>query len=88
MQISTRPEIRKGCVWEVLCTFSDPFANNIKEFYPTKVPNANNTYPHLHLVVKSKLLKTEIPFSKVGQLLHEDKVAFLTEVLYSCSYSS
>lgn len=70
MQLSTRPEIRKGCVWEVQCTVSEPYASSIKEFSPTKL---NGTFPYLHLVVKSKLLKTEIAFAKVGQLLHEDK---------------
>lgn len=70
MQLSTRPEIRKGCVWEVQCTVSEPYASSIKEFSPTKI---NGTFPYLHLVVKSKLLKTEIAFAKVGQLLHEDK---------------
>jgi len=69
MQVIVRPEIRKGCVWALQFKFSDAIVAQMSEF-STNEFNTTKT-PFLQLTVKSKLLQTELPFSKVAQLLNE-----------------
>lgn len=69
MQVVVRPEIRKGCVWALQFKFSDTIVNQMSEF-STNEFNTTKT-PFLQLTVKSKLLQTELPFSKVAQLLND-----------------
>ena len=69
MQVIVRPEIRKGCIWGLQFKFSDSVVSQMTEF-STNEFNTTKT-PYLVLVVKSKLLQTELPFSKVAQLLND-----------------
>lgn len=69
MQVIVRPEIRKGCIWGLQFKFSDAVVAQMTEF-STNEYNTTKT-PYLALVVKSKLLQTELPFSKVAQLLND-----------------
>eukprot|EP01126_Amoeba_proteus_P066725 TRINITY_DN9714_c0_g1_i1.p1 TRINITY_DN9714_c0_g1~~TRINITY_DN9714_c0_g1_i1.p1 ORF type:complete len:666 (+),score=118.68 TRINITY_DN9714_c0_g1_i1:2391-4388(+) len=75
LEIYTRPEIRKGCVWEILLRFSPDFVqqHSLKQIYVEKPRSgfANATY--LCLKVRSKLIKPvrELPFIKVATVVNE-----------------
>jgi len=70
MQVVVRPEIRKGCIWVLQLKFAEEVCNLMNEF--SLVNDFSGKTPFLCLTVRSKLLKTELPFSKVAQILNDD----------------
>lgn len=77
MNVVVRPEIRKGCVWGLQFKFSPEICAKMTEFTTGELPHLEPTsvpLPHLTLFVKSKLLQTELPFSKVAQVLSSASV--------------
>ena len=71
--IQTRPEIRKGCVWDISLLFSlEALAKHkLKEIYLEKPRVQRESGAYLCLKVRSKLIQKEIGFSKVGELEHD-----------------
>lgn len=71
--IQTRPEIRKGCVWDVGLLFSLEALekHKLKEIYLEKPRVQRESGAYLCLKVRSKLIQKEIGFGKVGELEHD-----------------
>lgn len=68
--IQTRPEIRKGCVWDIGLLFSLEALTKykLKEIYLEKPRVQRESGAYLCLKVRSKLIQKEIGFGKVGEL--------------------
>lgn len=77
MIIYTRPEIRKGSMWDIRLIFSKSFLeqHNIKQLYLEK-PKISKDGAYLCIKVRSKLLKKELGFNKVADI--ENDKPFLT----------
>lgn len=71
--IQTRPEIRKGCVWDISLLFSLEALtkHKLKEIYLEKPRVQRESGAYLCLKVRSKLIQKEIGFGKVGELEHD-----------------
>lgn len=71
--IQTRPEIRKGCVWDVSLLFSAAALHHhkLKEIYLEKPRVQRESGAYLCLKVRSKLIQKEIGFGKVAELEHD-----------------
>lgn len=71
--IQTRPEIRKGCVWDISLLFSLEALKKYKlsEIYLEKPRVQKENGAYLCLKVRSKLIQKEIGFGKVGELEHD-----------------
>lgn len=71
--IQTRPEIRKGCAWDISLLFSleTLTKHKLKEIYLEKPRVQRESGAYLCLKVRSKLIQKEIGFSKVGELDHD-----------------
>lgn len=82
--ISTRPEIRKGCVWEVQLRFSADVIkkHGLKQIYIEKPKNAGaKEVAYLCLKVRSKLItpRRELAFRKVAEIENETEFMELNE---------
>lgn len=76
LQIYARPEIRKGCVWDIQLKFSPELIklHNLRNIYVEK-PRGGRAVPFLCLKVRSKLIKPirELGLCKVATILNEDE---------------
>lgn len=70
LTVRTRPEIRKGCLWEIGMIFSKDFLfqHNIKDLYFEKPRVHKEGSAYLCLKVRSKILEKEIGFNKVAEV--------------------
>jgi hypothetical protein len=86
LDIYTRPEIRKGCLWDVQLRFKPEF---VKQHQLTHIsvekPRGASDNTYLCLKIRSKLIKPirEIPFTKVAQTVTSEG-----EVLYFNDFST
>lgn len=66
--IETRPEIRKGCIWDITLTISLKTLSkyNINQIYFENEKALKKEGYYLTLKVRSKLIKKELPLSKVA----------------------
>lgn len=78
LQIYARPEIRKGCAWDIQLKFS---SDAIKSLGTDQVhlekPRGRNL-PYLCLKVRSKLIKPvrELALTKVATILNQEAIEF------------
>lgn len=84
LMISTRPEIRKGCVWEVQLRFSADIIkkHGLKQIYIEKPKNsAAKEVAYLCLKVRSKLItpRRELAFRKVAEIENDTEFLELNE---------
>jgi hypothetical protein len=84
LMISTRPEIRKGCVWEVQLRFSADVIkkHGLKQIYIEKPKNSGaKEVAYLCLKVRSKLItpRRELAFRKVAEIENETEFLELNE---------
>jgi hypothetical protein len=84
LMISTRPEIRKGCVWEVQLRFSADIIkkHGLKQIYMEKPKNSGaKEVAYLCLKVRSKLItpRRELAFRKVAEMETETEFLELNE---------
>jgi hypothetical protein len=82
--IYTRPEIRKGCVWDIQLKFDPKMLkeNKINSVYIEKPRGiTGRTAPYLCLKVRSKLIKPirEIAFTKVATIVNESEAIEFNE---------
>jgi len=76
LSIYVRPEIRKGCAWDINLKFSTEILakEKIEQIYIEKPRGmAGRTMPYLCIKVRSKMIKPvlELPFTKVGSIIQE-----------------
>lgn len=70
-EISIRPEIRKGCLWDIQFVFSQTFLNehNLNQLVIDKAQKGiNDNAAYLCLKVRSKLLDRELGLNKVCEI--------------------
>jgi len=74
MAITTRPEIRKGCTWDVNFSIDPELlkAEGISKIF-LQQPKSGKDGAYLQLKVRSKLIKPilELPFIKVAKIVNE-----------------
>eukprot|EP01127_Copromyxa_protea_P009774 TRINITY_DN2324_c0_g4_i1.p1 TRINITY_DN2324_c0_g4~~TRINITY_DN2324_c0_g4_i1.p1 ORF type:complete len:676 (-),score=124.03 TRINITY_DN2324_c0_g4_i1:151-2127(-) len=79
LEIFTRPEIRKGCLWDVQLRFKPEFVKRLQlsHILTDKPRNPNDNSVYLSLKIRSKLIKPvrELPFSKVAQIVASEGTA-------------
>eukprot|EP01130_Rhizamoeba_saxonica_P000709 TRINITY_DN10640_c0_g1_i1.p1 TRINITY_DN10640_c0_g1~~TRINITY_DN10640_c0_g1_i1.p1 ORF type:complete len:442 (+),score=114.42 TRINITY_DN10640_c0_g1_i1:21-1346(+) len=82
IKIDIRPEIRKGCSWDVKISFSADLleAENIKKIYYEKPRHANPSCYYFCLKVRSKLITPikEVGFTKVATLASDSSYTELS----------
>lgn len=68
--VHTRPEIRKGCLWDIGLIFSKDFVakHPIKDLYLEKPRVYKEGSAYLCLKVRSKILDKEVGFNKVAEV--------------------
>jgi hypothetical protein len=76
LSIYVRPEIRKGCAWDINLKFSTEILTKekIEQIFIEKPRGmAGRTMPYLCIKVRSKMIKPvlELPFTKVGSIIQE-----------------
>jgi len=76
LSLHVRPEIRKGCPWDINLKFSPQLLTQekIEQIFIEKPRGvAGRTLPYLCIKVRSKLIKPilELPFTKVGAIMQE-----------------
>jgi len=76
LSIYVRPEIRKGCAWDINLKFSPEILakEKIEQIFIEKPRGvAGRTIPYLCIKVRSKMIKPilELPFGKVGSIIQE-----------------
>jgi len=84
LSIYVRPEIRKGCAWDINLKFSAQILNKEKmeQIYIEKPRGvAGRTMPYLCMKVRSKMIKPvlELPFTKVGVIIQESDLVECNE---------
>lgn len=86
-EIYTRPEIRKGCLWDIQLRFNPEFVkkHQISQIYVEKPRGSSETTTYLCLKIRSKLIKPirELPFTKVAQTVTSEG-----DVLYFSDFST
>lgn len=98
--IYTRPEIRKGCLWDIQLRFNPEFVkkHQLSHIHVEKPRGAIDSTVYLCLKIRSKLIKPvrELPFTKVAQtvtsegdvLYFNDFSAVTLKVCFYASFSS
>jgi len=76
LSIYVRPEIRKGCAWDINLKFSSQILTKekLEQVYIEKPRGvAGRTMPYLCIKVRSKMIKPvlELPFTKVGVIIQD-----------------
>jgi len=76
LSIYVRPEIRKGCAWDISFKFSSQILTKekVEQIFIEKPRGvAGRTTPYLCIKVRSKMIKPvlELPFTKVGVIIQE-----------------
>lgn len=70
-EIYTRPEIRKGCLWDIQLRFNPDFVkkHQLNQIHVEKPRGVADNATYLCLKIRSKLIKPirELPFTKVAQ---------------------
>eukprot|EP01124_Arcella_intermedia_P015840 TRINITY_DN22408_c0_g1_i1.p1 TRINITY_DN22408_c0_g1~~TRINITY_DN22408_c0_g1_i1.p1 ORF type:complete len:536 (-),score=83.52 TRINITY_DN22408_c0_g1_i1:514-2121(-) len=84
LQINTRPEIRKGCIWDIHLKVSPEIVQKEKldSIYIERPRGvAGRTSSYLCLKVRSKLIKPvrELPFTKVAVVVNEGNTLDLSD---------
>lgn len=76
LEIYTRPEIRKGCLWDIQLRFNPDFVqkHQLSHIFVEKPRSATENTTFLCLKVRSKLIKPirELPFTKVAHTVPTD----------------
>lgn len=86
-EIYTRPEIRKGCLWDIQLRFNPEFVkkHQLNQIHVEKPRGASDTATYLCLKIRSKLIKPirELPFTKVATTVTSEG-----DVLYFNDFST
>jgi hypothetical protein len=81
--VSTRPEIRKGCCWEIHLRFSQDIIkkHNLKQIYLEKPHLSGRDVYYLSLKVRSKLIvpRRELSFRKVAEIENDGEFAEIND---------
>jgi hypothetical protein len=86
-EIYTRPEIRKGCLWDIQLRFHPDFVkkHQLTQIHVEKPRGASDNVTYLCLKIRSKLIKPirELPFTKVANTVTSEG-----DILYFNDFST
>lgn len=87
LDVYTRPEIRKGCLWDIQLRFNPEFVkkHQLSHIFTEKPRGATENTTYLCLKIRSKLIKPvrELPFTKVATTVNNEG-----DVLYFNDFSA